>query len=166
MKRLISKFDFLIKKNNKPILRVRSLCSTIFGLPGRLCGAFLFRIFNIFYKAVFQIALVSLDLYKLLISPFFGSCCRFYPSCSDYTYESLTKHGLLSGGWLALKRLSRCHPFCSGGIDLVPDKISEPVQRYCQYLRKSDTAKHALDASIKTSTIRKRNKAGVVLRKH
>lgn len=165
MKRLISKFDFLIK-NNKPILRVRSLCGTIFGVPIRLCGAFLVWGFNIFYKAAFQITLVSLDLYKLLISPFLGSCCRFYPSCSDYTYESLIKHGLLSGGWLALKRLSRCHPFCSGGIDLVPDKISEPVQPYCQYLHKTNTAKHALDASTKNSAVRKHNKAGVALRKY
>lgn len=153
MKRLISKFDFQIK-NNKPILRMRSLCSRIFRIPTRLCCTFLAWTFNTFYKVVLQITLILLSFYKLLISPFLGSCCRFYPSCSDYAYESLIKHGLFSGGGLAFKRLSRCHPFCSGGIDWVPDKISEPVQHYCQNLRKTVPAKYVFDVRIKKSTQR------------
>jgi putative membrane protein insertion efficiency factor len=165
MKRLISKFDFLIKQNDKPILARKSLCRTIFGTPSRQCGIFLFRVCNIFYKAIFKITLLSLRLYKLLISPFLGSCCRFYPSCSDYAYESFSKHGLLLGAWLTLKRLCRCHPFGSGGIDWVPDKTPETVQRYCQSLRKTVTAQHAGEARTKISTATRQNKADAVLPK-
>ncbi|MBU1092625.1 membrane protein insertion efficiency factor YidD [Patescibacteria group bacterium] len=45
--------------------------------------------------------------------------CRFSPSCSEYAYETIQKNGLIKGGWLAIKRLLRCHPYNSGGIDLV-----------------------------------------------
>lgn len=46
--------------------------------------------------------------------------CRFYPSCSNYSIEAIQKHGFLKGGWLAAKRICRCHPFNSGGYDPVP----------------------------------------------
>ena len=59
-------------------------------------------------------------LYQLLVSPWLGPRCRFYPSCSHYAIEALDEHGLWRGGWLALKRLARCHPFHSGGYDPVP----------------------------------------------
>ena len=59
--------------------------------------------------------------YRLLISPVLPPSCRFYPSCSEYAVEALTKHGAWRGGWLALRRLGRCHPFCAGGVDPVPD---------------------------------------------
>ncbi len=58
--------------------------------------------------------------YQLLISPLLGPRCRFYPSCSHYTIEALQEKGLLMGGWLAIKRILRCHPGSLGGIDLVP----------------------------------------------
>ena len=45
--------------------------------------------------------------------------CRFWPSCSQYAYESIERYGVLSGGWMALHRLSKCHPYHPGGIDLV-----------------------------------------------
>ena len=61
-----------------------------------------------------------IHLYRLLISPLLGDRCRFYPSCSHYAEEAVLKHGVLKGGWLALKRLGKCHPWHEGGIDPVP----------------------------------------------
>ena len=58
-------------------------------------------------------------LYKGLISPFLGPRCRFYPSCSQYALEALETYNLLTALWLIAKRLLRCHPYGSGGIDPV-----------------------------------------------
>lgn len=58
--------------------------------------------------------------YKRLISPLLPPSCRFYPTCSDYAYEAIEKHGLLKGGRLAIWRVLRCNPFCKGGLDPVP----------------------------------------------
>ena len=57
--------------------------------------------------------------YQVLISPYLGRHCRFTPSCSSYAMEAIQKHGSLRGGWLAIKRIGRCHPFCEGGYDPV-----------------------------------------------
>jgi len=67
-----------------------------------------------------KVALILLKGYKILISPILGNHCRFYPSCSTYTYEAIKKHGLFKGVYLGGKRLLRCHPYHSGGIDPVP----------------------------------------------
>ena len=61
-----------------------------------------------------------LRLWQLLVSPVYGQTCRFYPSCTAYAVEAVDTHGLLRGGWLALRRLGRCHPWNPGGVDLVP----------------------------------------------
>lgn len=58
--------------------------------------------------------------YQLAISPFLGSNCRFWPSCSEYVVDALHKHGPVKGTWLGARRLSRCHPLHSGGLDPVP----------------------------------------------
>ena len=58
--------------------------------------------------------------YQLVISPLLGPRCRFYPSCSHYAQEALQVHGLRRGGWLALRRIGRCHPWHPGGVDPVP----------------------------------------------
>ena len=63
--------------------------------------------------------------YRLLISPMLPPSCRFYPTCSEYAIEALSRHGALKGGWLTLRRLGRCHPFCAGGVDPVPGADSE-----------------------------------------
>ncbi|NCU39917.1 membrane protein insertion efficiency factor YidD [Candidatus Falkowbacteria bacterium] len=57
--------------------------------------------------------------YQLFISPLFPPTCRFYPTCSQYAIEAIQKKGVLRGGWLAVKRIAKCHPFHSGGYDPV-----------------------------------------------
>ncbi|QDF99563.1 membrane protein insertion efficiency factor YidD [Azoarcus sp. DD4] len=58
--------------------------------------------------------------YRYAISPMLGRNCRFHPSCSEYAIEAVERHGALRGGWLAIKRVGRCHPFHPGGYDPVP----------------------------------------------
>jgi putative membrane protein insertion efficiency factor len=64
--------------------------------------------------------------YQLLLSPFMGGACRFEPSCSEYAIGAFQQHGFLRGGWLAVRRISKCHPFGPHGIDPVPDEIRSP----------------------------------------
>ncbi len=64
--------------------------------------------------------MLLIRLYRYLISPLLPNSCRFYPSCSEYALEALERHGFFKGGFLALRRLLRCHPFHPGGIDPVP----------------------------------------------
>lgn len=67
-----------------------------------------------------RLLLFSIKLYQWCLSPFFGGQCRFYPSCSAYASEAIELHGALRGGWLAIRRLLRCHPWHPGGVDPVP----------------------------------------------
>ena len=60
--------------------------------------------------------------YRLLLSPWLGSSCRFEPSCSVYSLQALEIHGAVAGTYLTLHRLARCHPLCTGGRDPVPDR--------------------------------------------
>jgi putative membrane protein insertion efficiency factor len=59
-------------------------------------------------------------LYQYVIAPVLPKSCRFFPSCSEYALEAVQRYGGWRGGWLAIKRLLRCHPFHPGGIDPVP----------------------------------------------
>ncbi|UYG09542.1 membrane protein insertion efficiency factor YidD [Halomonas sp. M4R1S46] len=67
--------------------------------------------------------------YQLLLSPLLGPRCRYWPSCSHYAMEAIRVHGPGRGGWLALRRILRCHPGCPGGIDPVPGGPSEALCR-------------------------------------
>jgi putative membrane protein insertion efficiency factor len=58
--------------------------------------------------------------YRLLLSPWLGSSCRFEPTCSQYALQALQTHGAAAGSYLTLARLGRCHPWCAGGLDPVP----------------------------------------------
>jgi len=68
-----------------------------------------------------RILLSLIRFYQKHVSPAFPARCRYYPTCSRYAYEAITKYGALKGGWLALKRFLRCHPFHKGNyFDPVP----------------------------------------------
>lgn len=66
--------------------------------------------------------LFIIRIYQYLLSPLLGQCCRFYPSCSTYTVDAIKQHKFLYGCFLSLKRILRCHPWCQGGFDPVPEK--------------------------------------------
>ncbi|HEX2246510.1 MAG TPA: membrane protein insertion efficiency factor YidD [Arthrobacter sp.] len=74
-----------------------------------------------FFWTLPQKSLIGLlKAYRKVISPVYGQVCRFFPSCSAYALEAVTVHGAVKGTWLALRRLSRCHPWNDGGVDHVP----------------------------------------------
>lgn len=66
----------------------------------------------------------AVKAYRLLLSPWLGSSCRFEPTCSAYSLQALEQHGAATGSYLTLARLVRCHPWCAGGHDPVPSKSS------------------------------------------
>ena len=67
------------------------------------------------------ILLGIIRLYQMTLSRALPPTCRFTPSCSQYSFEAIDRYGALRGGWMAVKRISRCHPFNPGGYDPVPD---------------------------------------------
>ncbi len=64
--------------------------------------------------------ILPIRFYQLFISPLTPASCRFTPTCSQYAFEAIKKHGPFKGGWLALKRILRCHPWGGSGYDPVP----------------------------------------------
>ncbi|KPJ97065.1 MAG: hypothetical protein AMJ55_00475 [Gammaproteobacteria bacterium SG8_15] len=68
-----------------------------------------------------KIILIIIKGYQYLLSPFLGSHCRYYPSCSHYAVQAVQEHGTWKGLFLAVRRVSRCHPWHEGGYDPVPD---------------------------------------------
>ncbi|HEX5737843.1 MAG TPA: membrane protein insertion efficiency factor YidD [Hydrogenophaga sp.] len=70
-----------------------------------------------------NVLITVVKAYRLLLSPWLGSSCRFEPTCSAYALEALNRHGAARGSYLALRRLGRCHPWCEGGCDPVPEHM-------------------------------------------
>jgi len=69
-------------------------------------------------------ALAALAVYQRVLSPLLPPACRFAPTCSEYARQAVDDHGVIRGGWLALARLARCHPFHPGGFDPPPARRS------------------------------------------
>ena len=76
-------------------------------------------------SAVARVAAGAVTAYQRIVSPWLPRACRFAPTCSEYAKQALLAHGLVRGGWLAARRLLRCHPFHPGGYDPPP----APVRR-------------------------------------
>jgi putative membrane protein insertion efficiency factor len=72
-----------------------------------------------------RLLLAAIRGYRYLLSPWWGGQCRFSPTCSHYAEEAIREHGCLGGTWLALRRVSKCHPWHHGGFDPVP-RANEP----------------------------------------
>lgn len=66
-----------------------------------------------------QIVCLPIKLYQYLISPLITPCCRYYPSCSQYTETAINEYGIAKGIWMGFKRIMRCHPWSKGGYDPV-----------------------------------------------
>jgi len=66
---------------------------------------------------------VPVHVYRWTLSPFMPMACRYDPSCSRYALDALARHGALRGGWLAVRRIARCHPWGGAGYDPVPPAI-------------------------------------------
>jgi uncharacterized protein len=75
-------------------------------------------------NTVTRILLALLATYKRTLSPLLGARCRFHPSCSDYARDAVTRFGPWRGSLLALWRIARCQPMCSGGFDPVPERFT------------------------------------------
>ena len=69
-----------------------------------------------------KILILFIKFYQYAISPMLVSHCRFTPTCSEYAMEAIDRFGAVSGSWMALRRLLRCHPFHAGGLDPVPEQ--------------------------------------------
>ena len=69
--------------------------------------------------------ILIIQAYQLVISPMLGSNCRFMPTCSHYTMESLQEYGLIKGTFLSIKRIGKCHPWGGHGYDPIPSKMGK-----------------------------------------
>src|SRR5207249_9464 len=96
-----------------------------------------------------HVAAFLIRVYQWTVSPLLGPACRFYPSCSQYAVQALLRFGVVKGGWLALARLSRCHPWHPRGFDPVPPapparrQARPPRRRACTCARTCSTSTSA-----------------------
>ena len=88
----------------------------------------MYKSFTRTISQITQLIFVSLiKFHQYIVSPWFTSCCRFYPSCSSYAEKAIKQLGVMKGVYLSVCRLLRCHPFHLGGIDLVPKKNKKTI---------------------------------------
>ncbi|OOS22558.1 membrane protein insertion efficiency factor YidD [Moraxella lincolnii] len=76
-----------------------------------------------------NILLTLIHFYQRIVSPILPARCRYYPTCSQYGMQAIQWHGAVCGGWLTIKRISRCHPLAGSGVDFVP----LPLRRFKFY---------------------------------
>ena len=77
-----------------------------------------------------RVLMAAVRAYRLLLSPWLGNACRFEPTCSVYALQALERHGAAAGSYLAAARLLRCHPWCAGGFDAVPENRPGLFRRF------------------------------------
>jgi len=92
-------------------------------------AAWLARLLRALRRGLAWLMIGLVRVYQVTLSPLLGPRCRYWPSCSSYTAEAIRVHGPLRGGWMAVRRIARCHPGCEGGIDPVPGGPSEQLCR-------------------------------------
>lgn len=86
--------------------------------------------------------------YRLLLSPWLGAGCRYYPTCSAYSLEAIERHGALAGSYLMARRLVRCGPWCEGGFDHVPE---HPPRLFTRFVHDDRLARQpARDVPVST----------------
>ena len=90
----------------------------------------MFRILTRIKSGILGILIGFIKFYKIAISPFTPAACRHVPTCSTYAIEALQKHGPIHGLWLAIKRISKCHPWGTHGYDPVPKELNKKRKNY------------------------------------
>lgn len=85
------------------------------------------KILETISKACQRLFIFLIKSYQYLISPLLGPRCRFLPTCSHYSVEAISQHGVLLGLFYSVKRILRCHPFSAGGYDPVPTEKSKRI---------------------------------------
>lgn len=81
--------------------------------------------------------------YRLLLSPWLGSACRFEPTCSAYSLQALQQHGAATGSYLTVARLVRCHPWCAGGHDPVPAEPPRASRLFSRWIAPATSSSSA-----------------------
>lgn len=77
---------------------------------------------HVLTRALVGVVIATIRVYQMVLSPWLGPACRFQPTCSEYMMGAFRTHGVMGGGWLALRRLGRCHPLGGEGFDPVPER--------------------------------------------